>query len=291
MIYTNDMMLVKGPGSPILCDRLAERLDTDVVDVDRKIFPDGEHYVRLLGDVDDEDCVLVQANYPDDNLLELFLIQDAIFENGASSLVVVVPYFSYGRQDKRFRAGEPVSARAISRLIEARSDSFFSIDLHSKKALDFFTIPAANLSAMPLLADHARSYDPDILLSPDEGGKERVKLAAKDTGIEWDYLIKERLDGETVKMEPKGMRVEGKTVVILDDIISTGGTMVEAARQLFEQGVEEVHAGCTHGLFVGDSLKRLEDLCDSVFCTDTVECESSEVTVAPLILCEIYGIE
>ncbi len=284
-------MLVKGPGSPALCERLAERLDADVVDVEHNIFPDGEHYVRLLDDVHGEDCVLVQATYPDENLLELFLIQDAIFENGANSLALVVPYYSYARQDKRFMTGEPVSARAISRLIEVGCDSFFSIDLHSENVLDFFNIPSTNLSAMPLLVDHACLFDPDILLSPDEGGKERVMQAAEGTEIDWDYLVKKRIDGETVIIEPKGMKAEGKTVVILDDIISTGGTMVEAARQLFEQGAEEVHAGCTHGLFVGDSLKCLEALCDSVFCADTVECERSEVTVAPLILHELYGIE
>ncbi len=281
-------MLVKGPGSPALCDRLAERLDVHMVGVEQKIFPDGEHYVRLTGDVKGEDCVLVQSTYPNENLLELFLIQDAIFENGASSLTVMAPYFSYARQDKLFREGEAVSARVFARLIETHARSFLSIDLHTERVLDFFSIPTVNLSAMPLLADHSCMYEPDILLSPDEGGKDRVRLAAGEAGIGWDYLVKKRIDGETVRMEPKGMKVEGKTVVILDDIISTGGTMIQAARQLFEQGAEEVHAGCTHGLFVGDTLQRLSRECDTVFCTDTVECEISKVTVAPLISRELF---
>ncbi len=284
-------MLVKGPGSPALCARLAERLDGEVIEVEHKIFPDGERYVRLKGDVSGEDCVLVNTTYPSENILDLFLLQDAIFQGGARSLSVVVPYFSYARQDQCFRRGEPISARSIAKRIEIQADSFYSVDLHSSKITDYFTIPAGNLSAMGWLADHAELHDPDLFLSPDEGGIQRIKEAAEEVKVEWDHLVKERIDGETVKIEPKGMNVEGKTVVILDDIISTGGTMLEASKQLLAQGAEEVHVGCTHGIFVGDAFQRLSEVCDSIFCTDTIEGKGNEVTVAPLILKSVFGLE
>ncbi len=284
-------MLVKGPGSPALCDRLEKRLDGNVVDVEHKIFPDGERYIRLKGDVKGQDCVLVNTTYPTEHILDLFFLQDAILEAGASSLSVVVPYFAYARQDQLFKGGESISSRALAKRIEFQAGSFFSVDLHSKRILDYFTIPATNLSAMALLADHAELYGPDLLLSPDEGGVERIKQAASEVDVPWDYLVKKRIDGNTVKIEPKSMDVEGKTVVILDDIISTGGTMYKAAQQLLEHGAEEVHIGCTHGIFVGDAYERLESVCDSIFCTDTVETKGNEVTIAPLILEALYGLE
>jgi len=275
-------MLIKGPGSPELSERLVERNDLESVEVNSKVFPDGEIYVSLPDDVEDKDCYLVQTTYPNRRLLELFFIQDAIIEAGAKSINVIVPYFSYARQDQLFEPGEAISSRAIAERIQLQADSFYSVDLHSEKILDFFDIRAVNRSAMRLLAVHSQLHDPDILISPDEGGKERVKVAADEIDRDWDYLEKKRIDGETVEIKPKNIRIEGKKVVILDDIISTGGTMREAARQLLEQGAEEVHAGCTHGLFVGDSYEKLDEICDSVFCTDTIESDRSDLTVAPL---------
>lgn len=276
-------MLIKCPGSSELSDRLEEKYDLDSVKVEKEVFPDGEIYVKLSGDVKGEDCYIVQTTYPNQHLIELFFIQDALYENGAEKVEVIVPYFSYGRQDKRFEPGEPVSARAIANRIQEQAESFYSVDLHSKEIVDFFDIPAENLSAMRLLADHAELYDPHMFVSPDEGGIERVKIAADEVDIDWDYIEKTRIDGETVEMETKKLDVEGKKVVLLDDIISTGGTMTEAATKIREQGADKVIAGCTHGLFVEDASERLDEICDDVFCTDTIECEKTEVTISPLL--------
>lgn len=276
-------MLIKGPASTDLTEKVAEITGEDTVDVKTKKFPDGEIYVKLEGDVNGKECTLIQTSYPNRHLLELYMIQDALKGNGAESLDIVVPYYSYARQDQLFEKGEAVSARAFAKRLEIEANKFYSIDLHSEKIVDFFEIDAENLSAMPILARHSETKDPDFLISPDEGGIERIKKAAREIDLEWDYLVKKRLDAETVKIKPKNIDVEGKSVVILDDIISTGGTMTEAAKQLKKEGAEEVHAGCTHGLFAENALDRLEKVCDSVFCTDTIEQERSEVSVAPLI--------
>lgn len=276
-------MIIEGPASTRLSERVASKIEEEIVSVESKVFPDGEIYIRLDGDVKGQDCCLIQTTYPNENLLSLFFIQDALIRSGARSIATIVPYYSYSRQDQIFEKGEALSSEVIAKIIEFNSDKFYSVDLHSSTILNYFDITAYNLSAMMELADHSQIYDPDLLLSPDEGGIDRIKLAAEEVDLRWDYLEKHRLDGESVEIKPKNMDVEGKTVVILDDIISTGGTMGEAARQLYEQGADEVHAGCTHGLFIGDSLKRLESVCESVFCTDTIESPSSEVTVAPLI--------
>ncbi|MBS3817008.1 MAG: ribose-phosphate diphosphokinase [Candidatus Thermoplasmatota archaeon] len=275
-------MLVEGPASRELCDKISEQTGKETVKVKSKVFPDGEIYVKLKGDVEGKNCTVVQTTYPNQHLLELYMIQDALKENGAASIDVMVPYYAYARQDKIFEEGEPISARAFAKRIEMDADNFYSIDLHSEKIVDFFDIPAENLSAMPLLARYSKEKDPDILFSPDEGGVERVKKAAEELQMQWDYLEKTRIDANTVEIKPKNIDVGGKSVVILDDIIATGGTMTEAAKQLKKAGAEEVHAGCTHGLFAGDAVEKLEKACDSVFCTDTIEQEKSQVSVAPL---------
>ncbi len=281
-------MLIKGPGSPLLCDRLENKLDMKTVEVEKKVFPDGEIYVKLDGNVEGENCTIVQTTYPNEHLLELFMIQSALKENGAESIRVIVPYYAYGRQDQIFEGGEAISAKAFARRIGLDADEFFSIDLHSEGIVDFFEIPAENISAMKRLAEYSMDeIDPDLLIAPDEGAKEMVKKAALSVGIEWDYLEKTRIDANTVEIKPKNIDVEGKSAVILDDIIATGGTMTEAAKQLKDSGAEEVHAGCTHGLLVDDADKRLGSACDSVFCTDTIENKNSEVTVAPLLIDKI----
>lgn len=273
-------MLIKGPGSPGLCEKLGE---DSGIGVTTERFPDGEIYVRLNGNVAGEDCVLVQTTHPNDHLLELMFILDALRDNGARTVTAVVPYFGYSRQDKAFKEGEGVSSRAIARMISSYADRFFTIDIHGERILDFFDIPSTNLTALDLLMEYSMGFEPDLFLAPDEGAKERVNSCSRGFEVPWDHLEKTRIDGSTVEIKPKEMDVQGMTVVILDDIISTGGTMIEASKQLYDMGAEEVHAGCTHGLFTGGSWKRLEKHFDSVFCTDTIEGSRCEVSVAPLL--------
>ncbi|MBS3781701.1 MAG: ribose-phosphate diphosphokinase [Candidatus Thermoplasmatota archaeon] len=276
-------MLIKGPASPLLCNKL-DKTGLKTAEVQTKVFPDEEVYVKVKGKVEGEDCFLVQTTYPNQHLLELFMIQNALKENGARSIKVIVPYYSYGRQDQIFEKGEAISAKAFAQRISIDADEFYSVDLHSEDIVDFFEIPAENISAMTRLAEYStEKKNPDLLIAPDEGAKEMVENAALNLGLECDYLEKTRIDANTVEIKPKNIDVKGKSVVILDDIIATGGTMTEAAKQLKGSGAEEVHAGCTHGLFVGDAKKNLDAVCDSVFCTDTIEQEKSEVSVAPLL--------
>lgn len=277
-------MLVKGPGSPLLCNKIENRTGIETTEVKSKVFPDGEIYIKIEESVQDKDCTIVQTTYPNKHLLELLMIQNALKKNGASSITTIVPYYAYARQDKLFEQGEAVSAEAIAKTISLNADKFYSIDLHSEEIVNFFDIEAENLSAMPKLADFClKEKEPDLLIAPDEGAKGMVKNAALDVGLEWDYLEKTRIDANTVEIKPKKMDVKGKSVIILDDIIATGGTMSEAARQLKEAGAEEVHAGCTHGLFAKDAKEKLNAVCDSFFCTDTIEQDKSEISVAPIL--------
>lgn len=270
----------------MLAGELAKLLRVRLTEVEFKRFPDGEAYVRILEDLKGERILLVQSTYPDPNIVELFLWQDAINECEVESLVTVTPYFGYGRQDRSFKTGEAVSARAIAERIEMFSDETVVVDIHNHRVLEYFDKPVTNVSAGPAFARYFEGKV-DTVLSPDEGGAERAEGVSEILGLDFDYLVKKRIDAETVEIAPRNLSVEGKRVAIVDDIISTGGTMAEAAKQLKEQGAATVLAACTHGLFIGDSLDKLYN-CDEVLATDTVESDVSKISVAEEIA-NIFG--
>lgn len=278
------MFVVGGSASKGLAGELSKCLKAKLAKVEIKRFPDDECYVRIDDDLDDQDVFLVQTTWPDKNIIELFLLQDAIREFDVSSLTTVVPYFGYARQDKQFKPGEPISARAIARLIQSGTDEFVTVDVHAPSVIDWFEgIQARNVAAYPQIGKHLKGKGIDLILSPDEGRADNAKRVADVVNCEADYLVKERLDGETVKITPKRLDAKGKKVAIVDDIISTGGTIVKAAEHLKKQGAARIYATCTHGVFAGNAIPKLMAACDEVCTTDTIENPKTCITVAPEI--------
>jgi len=278
------MYVVGGSASPSLSKELAKGLRAKLARVEIRRFPDEECYVRIDDDLSDEDVFIVQTTWPDRNIIELLLLQDAVREFEVSSLTTVVPYFGYARQDKQFKPGEPVSARAIARLIQMNTDEFVTVDVHAPTVIDWFDdIPARNVAAYPQIGRHLKGKGIELILSPDEGRADNAKRVADVVGCESDYLVKERIDGETVRMTPKKLDVKGRKVAIVDDIISTGGTIIKAAEQLRKQDAAKIHAVCTHGVFAGNAIPKLEAVCDDVCSTDTIENPKTCITVAPEI--------
>jgi ribose-phosphate pyrophosphokinase len=249
-----------------------------------KRFPDGELYLRIGGQLDGEDVVLVQSTRTDQDLLELVLLEDAVREGGARRLIVVVPYFAYQRQDRQFFQGEPVSARAMARHVELDADAVVTVDLHSAQTLQNFSKPAFEASGIPAIARLLRERPVDLLVSPDKGGIERVKRMAQILDKPWFALEKKRIDSEHVELnlpttlpEP----VQGKQIVIIDDVITTGGTIVEAAKLLQKHHAGAVTASCTHGLFLRDAFERIKAVTDEVYSTDTLGNPAEKASVAP----------
>lgn len=278
------MYVVGGSASPSLSRELAKSLKAKLAKGETKRFPDDECYVRIDDDLSDEEVFLVQTAWPDKNIVELLLLQDAIKEFDVSSLTTVVPYFGYARQDKQFMPGEPISARAIARAIQMNTDELITVDVHAASVIDWFDdISAHNIAAYPQIGRHLKGKDIELILSPDEGRADNAKRVADVVNCEADYLVKERIDGETVVMTPKKLDAKGKKVAIVDDIISTGGTIVKAAEQLRKQGAAKIYAVCTHGVFAGNAIPKLEAACDEVCTTDTIENPKSCITVAPEI--------
>ncbi|MFZ2455793.1 MAG: ribose-phosphate diphosphokinase [Candidatus Altiarchaeia archaeon] len=249
-------------------------------------FPDGEIYLRLVSPVKGEECVLVQSTLGNDNLVELLLFLDMLRDQGASSVHAVVPYFGYARQDKSFNSGEALSAKTSLKLMLSLTDSVTTINCHfldREGVYKFHDLEIKNLDAFPLLAKYFKEHlKCPMLIAPDKGSLEYAKNAAEIIGCEFDFLQKKRLSGEKVEIQTKDLDVQGKDTLILDDMISTGGTIIEAAKLLKSQGASSVNAGCVHGVF-STGAERVRSAVDLLVCTDTLERGISKVSVAQLI--------
>ncbi|MEM1564292.1 MAG: ribose-phosphate diphosphokinase [Candidatus Bathyarchaeia archaeon] len=284
------MKILPGPASKELGEKIAQILGVEPIPVFFKIFPDGESYVRLEGKVEGETAVIVQTTSPpqDTRLIQLALIADAAKRNGAEMVVAVVPYLAYARQDKVFLKGEAVSMEAIAKMLKAAGvDALITVNVHQKNVLDGFPFHAKNISAIPLLAEYfkQRGFREAFALAPDKGAIGIAEEASKVLGGDFGYLEKQR-DRYTgcVSVEKKGFAVKGKTVIIFDDIISTGGTIVAAANILKELEAAKVYAACVHPLLVGEAEKRIRQAgVEEIIGTDSVPSPVSKVSLAPLI--------
>ncbi len=284
------MKIILGPASRQLGEKVAELLGVKTVPVAFKNFPDGESYVRLEGEVKNEEVAIVQTTSPPQNtrLIQLALIADAAKISGAKKATAVVPYLAYARQDRAFLRGEAISIQTVARMLDAAGiDSLITVNVHQEKVLVKFPFPTQNVSAIPLLAEHFKQKGcaKAFALAPDEGAMHIVEEAKTVLGGECGFLEKhrDRYTGQ-VSMEKRTFDVKGKTVIIFDDIISTGGTIVAAAKILKELEAERVYAACAHALLVGEAEKRIiEAGVKEIVGTDSVPSHKSKVSLAPLI--------
>jgi len=284
------MKILPGPASKELGENIAQLLGVEPTSVFFKAFPDGESYVRLDGTVEDETAVIVQTTSPpqDTHLIQLALIADAAKRNNAKRVVAVVPYLAYARQDKVFLKGEAVSIEAIARMLKAAGiDSLITVNIHQESVLERFPFQAKSISAIPLLAEHflQKGFKGAFALAPDKGAIDIAEEASKVLGGDFGYLEKQR-DRYTgrVTVERKEFAVKDKAVIIFDDIISTGGTIVAAANILKELGAAKVYAACVHPLLVGEAEKRIRQAgVEEIVGTDSVPSPVSKVSLAPLI--------
>ena len=287
------LKVIGGSTSESLAAKVARELGVRAVALEMKRFPDGEKYLRVLDDVKDENLVVVHSIHhtPDELLFEYLLLVDTLRDLGAKRIVSFIPYFAYARQDERFNPGEALSFKTVSKLIESvGTDEIYTIDMHQHRVIrsaDVFRIPSHNLSAMPLLADYMRSiYNKrkPLVIGPDAEAEQWAKLAADRLQSDYDVFEKKRLGPDKVEIRPRKSNARDRDILIVDDIISTGGTIVEAMKVLLSQGAKSVSVACTHPLLVSGALMKIHDAgAENVVGTDTVPSPISYVSVAPLI--------
>ena len=252
--------VIAGPGG-YPATRLAEALDAPLVEVEHKVFPDGEVYVRIPEGLGGRIAVVVQSMYPeqDRRFVEALLMIEAAKGVGAEHVILVAPYTAYARQDRRFRTGEPISIKAILHSFRAvGADAFITVDIHKPESLTYFGGPAYNIDPAPVFAEALRGEQDIVVIAPDRGALRRAKSLAEQLRASYDYLEKhrDRVTGE-ITMKPKELDVKGKTVVLVDDIISTGGTIAKAAEILRSQGASRVIVAVSHALMVGNAAEKI----------------------------------
>ena len=289
------LKVICGPASKELAEAVSALTGFGNVPVASKVFPDGESYVRLEGSVQGESVAIVQTTCPpaqDGKLFQLAFMADAAKRGGAVKVTAVVPYLAYARQDKMFLVGEGISVETVARMLKAAGvEELLTVNVHSEEALGQFPFPAKTVSAIPLLAQYfvQKGYKGAFALSPDKGAMYIAKQAQAVLGGDAGHLDKQRdrYTGQT-KQTAEGLNVKGQTVIIFDDIISTGGTIVGAAKILREQGAKHVFCACVHGLLIGDAEKRILDAgVEEIVGTDSVPGSVSKVSLAPLLSQEL----
>jgi len=300
------MVVVSGSSGRDVAEALAPLLGMQYIELVTRRFPDSEGYVRIPEDAIDsiraEPVILVSNTYPDSGILQTILLLEAIGDvrkgdlknlkgvepqslpDVGSGVYLAIPYYGYSRQDKRFSKGEVISAKVIAELFSRSCDGMVILDLHAPAVLVDMDFPVKFVSAMPEVAERlANKVNPDFILSPDKGAINRATEVANLIGCEFSYLEKTRIDAHTIEHTPKDLDVNGKVVAIVDDMISTGGTICRASDALRRQGAKEVHAACTHGLFTGGAISRLANHVDGVHSTDSLPNPRAVVSSAPAL--------
>ena len=281
--------VIAGSASKDLGKRIARRLKAPYVEAKTRVFPDGESKITFGRIPKNSVILVVQSTYPpvDTNLLQaLSIISQA--RKVSSKIYAIIPYMGYARQDRQFLSGEVVTMSIVARMLRsAGAKKIVVVDIHSKIALNHFKIPKENISAIPELAKYFKrmKLKDALVVSPDMGGALRAKRFASLINTDFIALKKSRnrKTGKVVIQSSK-VDVRGKDLILVDDIISTGGSIVKAAQFLKKQKCKRVFVACTHGLFVEDAEKKIKNAGVSrIISTNTIPRNTSKVDISGVI--------
>ncbi len=289
------LLIFTGNANPALAQEIARNLRINLGRALVGTFKNGETRVKIHDNVRGCDVFVIQPTCTpvDHNLMELLLMIDAFRRASAARVTAVIPYYGYAKQEKKTSGREPISAKLVANLIRtAGADRVLTMDLHAPAIEGFFDIPVDHLQASPLLADYIRELNlPNpVVVSPDTGGVNRANRFRERIGAGLAIIAKQRPEPDTAEVIEMVGEVEGKTAIIIDDMISTGGTLIEAAQTLLARGARAVYACATHGIFADKALQLIaqSDLVETVV-TNTIpqppEASAARVrtiSVAPL---------
>ena len=300
-VNPNKLKIFCGRASRELGERICRYLDVPVGLGHTDMFPDGELIVKLEEDVRGRDCFIVQSTYHPVNahLMELLIYVDCLRRASARRITAVLPYFGYARQDRKDEGRVPITAKLVANLIgTAGVDRVLSMDMHAEQIQGFFDIPVDHLHAAPVLGKYLESIREELgritLVSPDVGNMKIATSYANWLGGDLAIVDKRRKSGTDVESANIIGEVTGSTVVMIDDMISTGGTMCEAAKLVVDHGAKRVIAACTHAVLVGLAMERLNDApIDRVVVTDTIpggpRCDPLRKKLVELSVADLLG--
>ncbi|QYJ17098.1 Ribose-phosphate pyrophosphokinase [Rubrobacter xylanophilus DSM 9941] len=300
------LMLFSGGGYPELAERIADRLDLELGSVELVQFSNGEVYARYLESVRGADVFIVQSlcDPVNKNLMELLVMVDAAKRASAESIVAVIPWYAYSRQDRKTKPREPITARLVAEMLKvAGADRIMTMDLHVGQIEGFFSFPVDHLTAMHTFVDHfvdeGFQNAPDaVVVAPDTGEVKMAKRLADHLGLPWAIVNKiRRGPGESEVTHVIG-EVAGRRAILIDDIIDGGGTMVGATEALLSEGATEVYAAATHAVFSGRAYERIEESpIREVVVTDTLPLKPHKprskirtLTIAPILASTIRNV-
>src|SRR6478736_3330498 len=258
------LQLFTGNAHPTLAHAIAEELEVPLGNAIVGEFKNGETRVKLEENVRGSDVFVIQpTSHPvDHHLMELLLMIDALKRASAGRITAVIPYYGYAKQEKKTSGREPISAKLVANLIRtAGAHRVLTMDLHAPAIEGFFDIPVDHLQAGPLLADYIRekSLPNPVVVSPDAGGVGRANSFRERIGAGLAIIAKQRPQPDVAELLEMVGDIHDKTAIIVDDMISTGGTLAEAARALKDRGARAVYACATHGVFAGDALSIIAE--------------------------------
>jgi ribose-phosphate pyrophosphokinase len=279
----NEFIIFSGNSNPVLYQKICEYIHVPLGGEKVKRFSDGEIQIEIDENVRSKDIFVIQSicSPVNDNLVELLLMLDALKRASANRITAVIPYYGYARQDKKVAPRVPISAKLVADILTvAGATRIITMDLHAGQIQGFFNIPVDNLFAAPVIIDYIRKkFNNDlVIVSPDAGGVERARAFAKrlNAGL---AIIDKRRDAPN---QAKAMAVIGnvtdKVVVILDDMVDTAGTLVEAAGAIMKNGAREIHASCCHPVLSGPAIQRIEDSeLKTLVVTDTIPLKENAI--------------
>ena len=295
----NDLKLFSGNANPALSRSIAEYLGVDLGLITLGSFPDGETSCKIDEDVRGRDVYLIQPTCPpaNEHLMELLVMIDSCKRASSERVTAVIPYFGYARQDRKDEGRVPITAKLVANLItRAGADRVLAMDLHAAQIQGFFDVPVDHLYAAPVLNEHFLkqniSDEEIVIVSPDEGSIKRALGHAKRIGGTVAIIDKRRTSAtSTVQENVIGGPVEGKVVLMFDDMISTAGSIAGAANILHSRGVKEIHVAVTHAVLCGPAVDRLRDAnLNSIVCTDSIPLKDDQIlpqtqvlSIAPLL--------
>lgn len=297
-----EMLLLGGNAHPELAGSIASELDMDLVHASVGSFPDGETRVRITDNVREQDVFLVQPTGPptNQNVMESLVLIDALKRASAARITAVIPYFGYARQDRKSASREPITAKLVTNLFAAAGvDRLLAVDLHAHQIQGFTDLPFDHLYAARTMTEALRSeLDQPVVVAPDVGAGKMARGYARRLDTEWAIVDKDRSDPVTTRVAAIiGHSVTGRTALIVDDMVTTAGSLLNAAEALKEEGAERVVAAVTHGVLCNGAVQRIEEseYLDHMFVTDSLPVYEpsdriSRVTLAPLLAQAITNI-